>query len=148
VTTPSRLDRFIASDPALTRLAVEADRLKLLQAVYRTSVPRTLADASRVAAFERGTVVLFADNNAIAAKLKQLTTRITLHLSSELPEVNGTRVEVQVGGRHKPEKQAQNPHKRSMSQESLLAVKVLHEELPDSPLKRAIGRFLLHHNKI
>jgi Dna[CI] antecedent, DciA len=144
---PSRLDRYIASDPVLETLAVEAERLRRLQSVFRTTVPGSLAASSRVAAFERGTVVVFADNSATAAKLNQLTARITLHLSSELPEVTGTKVEVQVEGRSAPTQGRQKPLRRFVSQEELAPMKDLHEKMPDSPLKSAIGKFLTHRKK-
>jgi len=147
MTSPSRLDRFIASDPALEALAVEAERLKKLQRIFGSSVPQNLAVASRVAAIDRGTVVVFADNNAIAAKLNQLTARITLHLSCELPEVTGTRIEVQVMGSVDSRKPAGKRPPRSISAEEMASVKALHEKLTDSPLRYAVGKLLLRSKK-
>jgi hypothetical protein len=81
--------------PLTTRLA----HIKRLQRRYRTLAPERLADSSRVCAVDGTTVVICADNAAIAAALRHLAPRILAELRAKNPrdqELNSIRVEVQV----------------------------------------------------
>src|SRR5215475_7717092 len=75
---------------------VRVKQLAALESLYAASVPRELAKRSRVAYEREGTLVLTADNGAIAAKLRHLAPRIVLEIVKSWPEVTAIRVEVQV----------------------------------------------------
>ena len=116
---------------------VRVKRLTALQRLYAESVPRELARKSRVAYEREGTVVVMADNGAIAAKLRHLAPRIVLEIVKSVPEVTAIRVEVQV---------TPPPARRAPSAEigpkGLANLRALRDSLPASPLKAALDRLV------
>lgn len=66
------LDKLLDSAPELASLTDHAARLLRLQQCYARTVPGYLAEVSRVANLKLDTLIVHADNAAVAAKLKQL----------------------------------------------------------------------------
>src|SRR5688572_10842606 len=91
-----RIGDVIATSDNLKALARQAQRLKELQHLLFVTIPPALAAASRVTNLRSGTLVLSADNAAVAAKLRQLAPRLLLHVREQETEVTGIRVVVQV----------------------------------------------------
>lgn len=67
---------FVDRHEALGALAIRAGDLIQMRRLVRESIPPGLSRSSEVANFRQGTVVISAENSAIAAKLKQLTPRL------------------------------------------------------------------------
>jgi predicted nucleic acid-binding Zn ribbon protein len=117
---------------------VRVKQLAALEHLYAASVPKVLASRSRVAYEREGTVVIAADNSAIAAKLRHLAPRIVLEIVKSVPEVTAIRVEVQV---------AQAPAVRrepsaEIGPKGLASLCELRDSLPVSPLKAALNRLV------
>ena len=119
-------------------------RLEALQRASRSILPAALAGSCRLAFADDGSVVFLADNGAVAAKLRQLTARMTAHLSALDREVTGMRVEVQPRGNfsHK-----QSPPPRTMDPSAIDAFSRLSQALPEGPLKEAVDRLLVHRTR-
>lgn len=108
--------------------------------MFLESAPSALAVASRVANMKAGTLLILADNAAIAAKLRQLAPRLVLHFKERGFEVTGIRVEVQV----KPNKIKDEDEvtKRSLPPDAIKEFSALSDVLPASPLKSALDRLV------
>jgi hypothetical protein len=117
---------------------VRVKQLAALQRVYVASVSKELAGRSRVAYEREGTVVVVADNGAVAAKLRHLAPRIVVEIVKSVPEVTGIRVEVQV---------TQPPNVRrelpaAIGPKALAHLRALRDSLPASPLQAALRRLV------
>jgi hypothetical protein len=134
-----KIGELIATSGNLQALAREAQRMKVLEHLLFQAVPPTLAAASRVTKLKSGTLVISADNAAIAAKLRQLAPRLVVHVRKIENQITGIRVDVQVK-RHQ-NKAEDDVTKRPLPPEAIQEFSRLSERLPASPLKSALARF-------
>lgn len=93
--TARSLEECLRADPAMARLDGHASRLLRLQAVVALALPPNLARASRVANLKSGTLLIHADNGAVAAKLRQMAPRLVDVVRFEAAEVTGIDIRVQ-----------------------------------------------------
>jgi hypothetical protein len=128
-----KIGDVIAHSGNLTALARHARRLS-------EATPSALAAATRVTDLKAGTLVVLADNAAVAAKLRQLAPRLLKHLQKQQTEVTGIRVDVQVKT-HKI-KAEDEVTKHPLPPEAIRDLEGLAETLPTSPLKSALVRLL------
>jgi hypothetical protein len=135
-----KIGDVIANSGNLTALARHARRLSDLQQLLLEATPPALAAASRVTDLKAGTLVVLADNAAVAAKLRQLAPRLLKHVQKQQVEVTGIRVDVQVKT-HKI-KAEDEVTKHPLPPEAITDLKGLAEALPPSPLKSALARLL------
>ena len=137
-----KIGDVIATSDTLKALARQAQRLKDLQHLLFEAIPPALAAASRVTNLRSGTLILSADNAAVAAKLRQLTPRLLLHVREQATEVTGIRVDVQV----KPHKIKAEDEvtKHSLPPDAIQKIESLSDALPPSPLKSALARLAAH----
>jgi len=135
-----KIGDVIAHSGNLTALARHARRLSDLQQLLHEATPFALAAASRVTDLRAGTLVLLADNAAVAAKLRQLAPRLLKHVQKQQAEVTGIRVDVQVKT-HKI-KAEDEVTKQPLPAEAIKDLGGLAETLPPSPLKSALDRLL------
>jgi hypothetical protein len=135
-----RIGDVIARSGDLKTLARQAQRLRDLEQLLFESTPVALARASRVANLKAGTLMVLADNAAVAAKLRQLAPRLLLHLNKRGFEVTVLRVEVQVKA-HKI-KAEDDVTKRSLPPDAIKDFARLSDSLPESPLKSAVARLV------
>jgi hypothetical protein len=135
-----KIGDVIANSSNLKALTRQAQRLRDLEQLLFEATPHALACASRVTNLRSGTLVVAADNAAIAAKLKQLAPRLLLHIAKQGIEVTGIRVVVQV----KPHKIKAEDEvtKRSLPPDAIQEFERLSGRLPPSPLKSALTRMV------
>ena len=132
------ISRLLDENTDLKPLAARLAHIKRLQRRYRTLAPERLAELSRVCAIDGTTVVICADNGAVAAALRHLAPRILESLrSSKHPrdqELNSIRVEVQV--------KVTTPRARVTPRAEVPVEKIsgVAAKLADSPLKRTLER--------
>ena len=135
-----KIGDVIARSGGLEALARHARRLSDLQLLLLEATPSELAAATRVTDLKAGTLVVLADNPAVAAKLRQLAPRLLKHVQKQQPEITGIRVGVQVKTHKiKGEDDVTRP---SLPPEAIQDLAGLAEALPPSPLKAALGRML------
>lgn len=140
-----KLGAFLGASDELKTLSARTRRLRELQTLYLRSAPRELASASRVKNYRTGTLVVSADNPAVAAKLKQLTPTLLAALRETESEITSVRIEVQVGGAAR-ERRPQ-PQKTPLTAEAVQGFAELSKRVPDGPLKSALANLVRHHRR-
>jgi hypothetical protein len=134
--TSERIGLLIDRLPQLQGLNRQVRRLLALQEILTEVLPDSLASSTTVALSATDELVLFTDNGAAAAKLKQLAPRILVFFRQRGHEVTAIRVQVQVRIRHNPLPQKQI----SLSPTACQAISELSSTLDASPLKSALER--------
>src|SRR5476651_2558601 len=89
------LHAYLDSAAGIAALLPQAERLIELRRIYSELVPQQLLRSSSIVNYKHKNVVIFAENNSIAAKLKLLSPRLVDDFSKRGMEVTGIRVEVQ-----------------------------------------------------
>ena len=79
-------------------LMPQARRLLELRRILAVVLPEPLARSCLIANYRQGKVVIFAANNAVAAKLKLISPKLVQHFSERGVEVTGMEVRVQPPG--------------------------------------------------
>jgi hypothetical protein len=137
------LDTYLRSAKDLTRLAAHADRLLALQQTYAQIAPHYLAEASQVANYKSGKVVIHAASGAVAAKINQLGPSLRDEFCKRGCEVTEIAARVQVrtlSGSALPA-----PPARAISAAAAIGLAKLGGKLPPgSPLATALKRLLDH----
>ncbi|MBI5658465.1 MAG: DUF721 domain-containing protein [Nitrosomonadales bacterium] len=130
------MNSYFDANQELRRLSRRAEQLLALQRQYERVAPPSLTRASRVLSLEQQTLMLSADNGAVAAKLRQLAPELAGLLQNAGCEVTRIQVRVQVAlPPAQPAPVAILPGAAARQQLVDLARK-----LPDSPLKSALQR--------
>jgi hypothetical protein len=138
-----RMESLLGCDE-LQPLASAARRIRRLNRLYRAAAPRELAAASGVKTCKAGTLVVIADNAAVAAKLRQMTAGLLAEIRKSAADVSAVRIEVGVGagtgGSTAP------PAKALLSRDTVTKFAELGKRLPAGGLKTAIGDLVKHHS--
>jgi hypothetical protein len=112
--------------------------------MYGDLAPSYLSQASTVANYKQGVVVIHADNGAVAAKLRQMATTLTSDFCKLGIECSGVQIRVQASQIPLPTRASPQ---RAISARAGGTLDALSKELPDSPLRQALKE-LLHHARI
>jgi hypothetical protein len=129
------LRAYLDSAAGIAALLPQAERLIELRRIYREIMPQQLLRSSSIVNYKQETVVIFAENNAIAAKIKLLSPRLVNDFSKRGLQVTGIRLEVQ------PREEAQKapaPKQAKLSAAGAESLEALAKRLPDSKLKQTI----------
>ncbi len=129
------LRAYLDSAAGIAALLPQAERLIELRRIYSEVVPQQLLRSSSIVNYKQRTVVIFADNNAIAAKLKLLSPRLISDFSKRGVEVTGIRLEVQP--REVPRQATTEKHAK-LSPAGAESLDTLAKRLPESKLKQAL----------
>ena len=140
-----RISDLLARSGQLKTMSREAQRLTELELLIFEAAPGALSEATRVKQLRAGTLVLLADNAAVAVKLRQLLPRLLVCVRKRDPEVSGIRVEVQPArGRQRA---AEGSRKKLLTAGAIKSFENLAGRLRDSPLKTAVRRLVQHQKK-
>jgi len=126
---------YLDSAAGIAALLPQAERLIELRRIYSELVPQQLLRSSSIVNYKAQIVVIFAENNAVAAKLKLLSPRLVNDFSKRGLEVTGIRLEVQ------PRQEAHIPLKEKQAKLSAAgaeSLEALAKQLPDSKLKQTV----------
>jgi len=137
-TVPNQLNAFFTSSNELRLLTNKARQLMALQQQLELVIPPSLQRGCRVIQLNQQTLVLSADNGAIASKLRQMTTEIAAKLRHTGSDITTIQILVQVST---PQHIAPLEN-RSISQSGKTQIAKLADELIDSPLKDALNRLV------
>ena len=132
-----KIGSYLDATPTLHSLVKQAQCLIEMQQVFTESAPKPLALSGRVGRFAHSSLLLFADNGAVAAKLKQLTPSLLINFQKRGYKVTAIRVEVQP-----PHPPAPPRRKVGLSGKALGHLQELAARLPPSPLRSSLERFL------
>lgn len=133
---------FLSAATSLQTLLQQAQKLLALQETWGEITPKPLAAASRVGAVSRQTLVVYTNNGAVAAKLKQIAPTLLAKLQARGVEVTAIRIDVQVV----PPAPGKKPKDLSVSPNALSSLNKLEESLADSPLKSALQSLIQRHS--
>jgi len=140
-----RIGLLMHSLRGLDAILVHVERLAALERLYVASVPGELARRSAVAYEHQGTLVVVADNGAVAAKLRHLAPRIVVGIVKSVPEVTSIRVEVQV---KEPAPARRGRPQAKIGPQGLEHLGALRDSLADSPLKAALNRLVSRQQRL
>jgi len=129
------LRAYLDSAAGIASLLPQAERLIDLRRIYREIMPQQLLRSSSIVNYKQETVVIYAENNAIAAKIKLLSPRLVNDFSKRGMQVTGIRAEVQP--RETPRETVVEKHAK-LSAAGAESLKALAERLPDSKLKQTL----------
>lgn len=135
------LRAYLDSSVAIAGLLPQAERLIELRRIYSKLVPPQLSRFSSIVNYKQQKVVIFAENNAIAAKLRLLSPRLVNDFSKCGVQVTGIRLEVQP---RRDAPTADAPKRARLSQAGTVSLETLARRLPDSSLKRALAEMAAH----
>lgn len=130
---------LLAASGEFQRIAREARRLAELQQVFLDAAPPEFARVCRVKSCRAGTLVLWADNAAIATKLRQIAPRLLTAFKKQVAEINGVRVEVQV--KIGPGGARNRASRRTLPVEIIEQFSELAERTADPGLRSALTHF-------
>jgi hypothetical protein len=133
---PHRLNAFLASNQELRQLSRKAEQLTAMQRHYESLAPLSLQRSSHILLLRQQIVVIAADNGAVAAKLRQMTTELISLFQARGCEVTGIQIKVQVAA----PPPIVSPEPRKLGKAAQDALNKLDENLADSPLKTALRR--------
>lgn len=139
---PKKLGAFLAQADRVNSLMPQAQRLLELRRLLCDALPANLASYCSVANWRQGKLVIFAQNNAIAAKLKLLRPGLIESFLAAGVEVTAMDIQVQPSEtRQKP------PEKRAvLSQAGAESLAKLASQLVDSELRKSV--FKLANRKV
>jgi len=130
------LRTYLDSSVGIAGLLPQAERLIELRRIYSKLVPQQLLRSSSIVNYRQRNVVIFADNNAIAAKLRLLSPRLVNDFSKSGVEVTGIRLEVQP---RRSRAEAPASKRSKLSRAGAESLDTLLRQLPDSRLKQALA---------
>jgi hypothetical protein len=137
-----KIDFYLNSSNSLRQLADEARRIAELQQVFLKIAPQPLTQACCVRQLRAGTLLLLAENAAIAAKAKQLIPRLLTSYQKLGWQVTSIKVEVQVSETMQPPSAGRA--RTRLSIETIENLERLAAGLEDSPLKQALTNMVAH----
>jgi len=130
-----KLDEFLASAAEVGPLVPQAAELLDIGQALREILPASLRGLCQIARVKQGKVVIFAENNAIAAKLRLMEPAIVAELGRRAGNLTGIEVRVQVA----MPRPAQPGHpEMRLSPAAGAALRQLEDRLPESPLRAAV----------
>lgn len=134
-----KFSALLVETAGLSALNRTTQRISALQRLYTACAPPELSQASRVVGDHNGTLVIAADNGAVAAKLKQLTPRLLKNLQKQSAQVTGIRIRVQVSGH--PPKIPTGSKKNPLPIDLIDDFERLSKQVRDPGLSSALARF-------
>ena len=130
-----KLRAYLDSAAGIAALLPQAERLIELRRIYKEIMPKQLLRSSSIVNYKQEKVVIFAENNAIAAKIKLLSPRLVNDFSKRGMQVTGIRLEVQPW---QEQPKAPAPKQAKLSAAGAESLEALARRLPDSNLRRAL----------
>ena len=130
-------------EAGIDTLMPQAQRLLELRTILSGALPPNLRRSCAIANYLQGKVVIFAENSAVAAKLKLLEPNLRANLMRHSIQVTGITIRVQP--KQPPEIIANRAPVRSESAARCLLA--LADQLPDSKLKTALSELAARHRE-
>lgn len=139
-----RFDFYLGAASGLRTLVQETKKIASIQQAWEKSAPPALLPACHVGPLHEGTLTVFANNGAVAAKLRQQTGKLAEKLRKWGVEVTSIHIEVQAG-QIKPT--PQHIKDIAIGATGLAELQDLAENLAESPLKSALQRLVQRHSR-
>lgn len=133
------LENYLEAADGADKVLAHAKLLIKLARLYQEIAPSHLRQASHLANYKSGILVIHATNSSVAAKLRQLATTLADGFSKRGIECNGVQIKVQA---HKTITQSRISTQKPLSAKTFNTLHSLRETLPDSPLRAALTSLL------
>jgi len=138
-----KLRSFLDSSATLVALSAQVERLLELQRIWERIAPPNLAHACNVASLRDQVLALYANNGAVAAKVRQLAPTLLEKAQKSGLEVTAISVRVQA----RPEMPENKPIKTlHLGPSAAASLRLLAGRLEESPLRQAVERMLERHS--
>ena len=135
------LENYLEAADGAGKVMAHARLLIKLTHIYQEIAPIHLGQASSLANYKSGVIVIHAVSGAVAAKLRQLAPTLVEGFSKRGIECNGVQVKVQA---RKINTQSKASPQKPLSSRSSRSLEDLRDSLPDSPLRSALESLLTH----
>lgn len=132
-------EQYLDSDAAASRVMAHARLLLKLSRRFEAVAPTGLRHSAHVANYKLGTIIIHADNGAVAAKIRQLSQRLSNELSKGGTECSG--IEVKVQPRQIPSQTISSTQK-PLSATAFCTLQTTAESLPEGALRNALDNLL------
>jgi len=133
------LENYLEAADGAGSVLAHARLLINLTRLYEGIAPTHLGQASSVANFKSGIVVIHAVNGAVASKLRQMAPTLADGFAKNGVECTGVQVKVQARDEHLP---ARTSTQKPLSMRSSEELRGLSGSLPASPLRSALENLL------
>ena len=133
------LENYLEATDGAGKVLAHARLLIKLANLYQKIAPAHLSQASTLANYKSGIIVIHATTGAVAAKLRQLAPSLSDGFSKRGIECNGVQVKVQA-----PEinTQSMTSTQKPLSIKTEQGLCELRDQLPQSPLRSALEKLL------
>jgi len=128
-------EHYLDKDAAASRVMAHARLLLKLSRRFEAVAPAGLRHSAHVANYKLGTIIIHADNSAVAVKIRQLSQRLSNELSKGGAECSG--IEVKVQPRQIPS-QSMSSTQKPLSDKAIGALRSTADKLPEGPLRNAL----------
>jgi hypothetical protein len=128
----------------LRTLSAGARRIRALDKAWQAAAPPELGASSRVRTCKAGTLVIVADNAAVAAKLRQMTGRLLAAIRKSTDGVEAIRIEVGIDA--SGHTSTPSPDKAALGDEAVDKFATLARRVRDGSLKNALDRLVKRHS--
>jgi hypothetical protein len=129
------LENYLDTADGAGKVLAHARLLIKLTHLYQDIAPANLSQASRLANYKSGIIVIYAANGVLAAKLRQLAPTLAEGFSQRGIECNGVQVKVQALESHA---QSRTSTRKPLSARASGELERLRDALPASPLRAAL----------
>jgi len=134
------IEHYLKVAESTGKFLTHAQLLIKLSRLYQKMVPIPLAKASRLVNYTSGTIVIYADNNAVATKLRQLVSTISNNFSIKGYECTDVKIKVQPLDLYR--QPVRLPSSKPLSKVAASKIHHLAETLQPSPLRNALQGLL------
>lgn len=140
-----KLSALFSATDTLAQLSRASTAVAALQSHYANNMPANLSRASRVIGRHKGLLLVGADNNAVAAKIRLLTPQLLKVLQNRGEDVTGIRVVLQVDRAAS----APSPKRQNKTLPVDLIEEIINRASPirDAQLRAALERFANHRRR-
>jgi len=132
---PNTLEGFLDAADGAGNVLAHARLLLRLTNLYQEIAPAHLRQASTIANYKSGIIVIHATNGAVAAKLRQLATTLADGFSKRGVECSGVQVKVQAT---EIATQSRGSMPKPLSAQTSRSLEELRDALPESDLRHAV----------
>ena len=133
------LENYLQAADGAGKVLAHARLLMKLTHLYQEIAPAHLGQASRLANYKSGIIVIHAVSGAVAAKLRQLAPTLADGFSKRGIECSGVQVKVQA---RKMSAQSMSSTKKPLTPGASRSLEGLRDSLPSSPLRAALATLL------
>ena len=135
------LENYLEATDCAEKILAHARLLIKLTHLYQKIAPAHLGQASTLANYKSGIIVIHATSGAVAAKLRQLALTLADGFSKKGVECSGLQVKVQA---REISAQSTTSTQKPLSARTRKELGDLCDHLPDSPLRAALESLLAH----